>query len=82
MQTYGPEPAPRGGVYAIIDQSAQRVVYVGRSRDVRRRLTFLLLPGGRYEAPRYAGLWLVGTDEHRPQRVLEQKALDTYSESA
>jgi hypothetical protein len=69
----------RGGVYVIVDLEEDRVRYVGRSRDVERRIRALQLAGGPYaDASRYRGVPVAQIDDYAAQRGVEQRAMDEY----
>ena|SRR5579862_9420269 len=69
------DPNARGGVYVRVDLVSERVVFVGRSVDVGRRLDWWRAQQG---DDRYRGVVILRTDDVLFQRAAEQKALDQY----
>jgi len=63
----------------IVDLEGDRILHVGRSRDVERRIRALEGPDGPYaDATRYRGVHVAQTDDYTAQRGVEQRARDEY----
>jgi hypothetical protein len=72
-----------GGVYVIFDRQLDVVRFVGRSRDIGKRLAWLQHRRGRYaDRNRYFGKQIAASADYAVQRGVEQKAMDTYSDAA